>query len=225
VGHREAKDELFAALASVAKALSSGRRAEIIDLLMQGDRSVDEIATEIDQSLANTSHHLHVLARAGLLRSRREGTRVVYGLADDQVARLWTAVRGIAATHVAEVERLAAAYLGERNGLEPVSREELARRLRRGDVTVVDVRPVLEYEAGHVAGARSLPVTELKRRLGSLPRDVEIVAYCRGPYCVYADDAVRMLRSRGLEARRLEDGLPEWKDAGLPVAAGGEDEP
>ncbi len=221
MGSRAAKDALFEALASVTKALASGRRAEIVDVLAQGERSVEEVAVEIDQSVANTSHHLRTLARAGLLSSRREGTRVIYGLASERVAELWTAVREVAADHVAGVERLAEAYLGRRDGLEQVTRHELAERLRRGEVTVIDVRPGAEFEAGHVAGARSLPLTELKRRLEALPADREIVAYCRGPYCVYADDAVRLLRRKGVEARRLEDGFPEWKRAGLPVAIGG----
>jgi rhodanese-related sulfurtransferase/predicted transcriptional regulator len=220
VGSRAAKEQLFEALASVGKALSSGRRAEIVDLLAQGERSVDDVAAEIGQSLANTSHHLRTLAQAGLVRTRREGTRVFYALTSDQVAQLWTAVREVAAEHVAEVERLAQAYLGRREGLQPITRDELARRLRRGEVTVIDVRPAAEYEAGHVAGARSLPIKELERRLDVLPRDGELVAYCRGPYCVFADDAVRLLHRRGFEARRLEDGFPEWKRAGLPVAVG-----
>jgi len=220
LGDRAAKDALFEALASVTKALSSGRRAEIVDLLAQGERSVEEIAAEIGQSVANTSHHLRTLARAGLLSTRRDGTRVIYALAGGRVFELWEAVRSVAGEHVAEVTRLADAYLGQRNGLEPVSRDELARRLRDGGVTVIDVRPSAEYEAGHVAGARSVPVTELERRLGSLPPDAEIVAYCRGPYCVYADDAVRTLTREGFSARRLEDGYPEWKRAGLPVAVG-----
>ena len=220
MGSREAKEALFEALASVGKALASGRRAEIVDLLAQGERSVEDIAAELDQSAANTSHHLRNLARAGLLRTRREGTRVFYGLASEQVAQLWAVMRGVAADHVAEVDRLAQAYLGRRNGLEPITRDELATRLRTGEVTVVDVRPVPEYEAGHVDGARSIPITDLERRLNALPRDAELVAYCRGPYCVFADDAVRLLRREGFDARRLEDGFPEWKRAGLPVVVG-----
>jgi rhodanese-related sulfurtransferase/DNA-binding MarR family transcriptional regulator len=220
VGSREAKDALFEALASVGKAVSSGRRAEIVDLLAQGERSVEDVAAELGQSVANTSHHLRNLARAGLVRTRREGTRVIYGLASDQVLELWTVMRQVAAEHVAEVDRLAEAYLGHRDGLQPITRDELARRIRRGEVTVVDVRPAAEYEAGHVEGARSLPISELRRRLDSLPRDGELVAYCRGPYCVFADDAVRLLRRQGFEARRLEDGFPEWKRAGLPVMVG-----
>jgi rhodanese-related sulfurtransferase/DNA-binding transcriptional ArsR family regulator len=220
VGSRAAKEALFEALASVGKAMSSGRRAEIVDLLAQGERSVEDVAAEIGQSVANTSHHLRTLAQAGLVRTRREGTRVIYGLASDQVLQLWTVVREVAGEHVAEVDRLAQAYLGRRDGLQPITRDELARRIRRGEVTVIDVRPAAEYEAGHVEGARSLPIKDLEQRLSALPRDADLVAYCRGPYCVFADDAVRMLRRRGFEARRLEDGFPEWKRAGLPVTVG-----
>ena len=220
VGDRAAKDALYEALAGVAKAIGSGRRAEIVDVLAQGERSVDEIAGEIGQSVANTSHHLQTLAGARLVRTRREGTRIWYSLASDQVAQLWGAVRDVAAEHVAEVERLTAAYLGERDGLEPVSRRELAARLAAGDVTVIDVRPAPEYEAAHVVGAMSIPIAELEGRLEALPSDSEVVAYCRGPLCVYADDAVRLLRGRGVDARRLEDGFPEWNRAGLPIAVG-----
>jgi rhodanese-related sulfurtransferase len=220
VGSRAAKEALFEALSSVGKALSSGRRTEIVDLLAQGARSVEDVAAELDQSVANTSHHLRSLARAGLVRTRREGTRVIYGLASEHVSQLWTMLRAVAAEHVAEVDRLAEAYLGRRDGLQPITRDELALRLRRGEVTLIDVRPAPEYEAGHVDGARSIPISVLERRLDALPRGGEFVAYCRGPYCVFADDAVRLLRRRGFEARRLEDGFPEWKRAGLPVAAG-----
>jgi len=220
VGSRAAKEALFEAQARVAKALASGRRAEIVDLLAQGERSVDDVAGSIGQSVANTSHHLRTLAGAGLVQTRRDGTRVLYRLASDQVAQLWSAIRQVAGEHVAEVERLARAYLGESDGLEPLSRDELRRRLAAGDVMVIDVRPQLEYAAGHVVGARSVPIDELDRHLASVPRHVEVVAYCRGPYCVYADDAVRSLRASGIEARRLEDGFPEWRRAGLPVATG-----
>jgi rhodanese-related sulfurtransferase len=212
-----AKAALFDALASVAQALGSGRRAEIVDLLAQGERSVDEVAHEIDQSVANTSQHLQVLARAGLVRSRREGTRVIYRLASDRVGELWAAVRDVAVRHVAEVGVLADDYLGERDGVEQLSAEELARRLARDQVVLLDVRPEAEYRAGHIAGARSAPLAELPSLLSDLPRRREIVAYCRGPYCVYADDAVRLLRAQGLNARRLEVGFPEWRRAGLPV--------
>ena len=212
-----AKVALFDALASVAQALGSGRRAEIVDLLAQGERSVEEIANEISQSVANTSQHLHVLARAGLVRSRREGTRVFYRLASERVGDLWAAVRDVAVRHVAEVNQLTDEYLGDRDGVEPVSAEELQERLARGDVVVLDVRPEPEYRAGHIPGAQSAPLAVLASLEPKLPRRRQIVAYCRGPYCVYADDAVRLLRARGLKARRLDVGFPEWRRAGLPV--------
>jgi rhodanese-related sulfurtransferase/DNA-binding HxlR family transcriptional regulator len=220
MGDRQAKDALYDAFAEVAKALASGRRAEIVDVLAQGERSVEDLADEISQSVANTSHHLRALARAGLVTTRRDGTRIFYALASEHVSRLWAAMRDVAAEHIAGIERLAEAYLGDREALEAISREELTGRLRRGDLVVLDVRPETEYRAGHIAGARSLPHTELRRRLRGVPKDAEVVAYCRGPYCVYADDAVRELRRRGYRARRLQDGFPEWKGAGLPVATG-----
>jgi rhodanese-related sulfurtransferase len=212
-----AKAALFDAQASVAQALGSGRRAEIVDLLAQGDRSVEEIATEIGQSLANTSQHLQVLARAGLVRSRRDGTRVFYRLASERVSDLWAAVRDVAVGHVAEVTVLADEYLGERDEVEQLSANELEQRLARDQVVLLDVRPEPEYRAGHIPGARSAPLEELPSMLLRLPRRREIVAYCRGPYCVYADDAVRLLRERGLKARRLDVGFPEWRRAGRPV--------
>src|SRR5438132_14240743 len=220
VGDRATKDALFDGFAEVAKALASGRRAEIVDVLAQGERSVDDIAEEIGQSVANTSHHLRAMARAGVLTTRRDGTRIYYALASERVAELWAALRDVAGEHVAGLERLAAAYLGERDGVEVVDRTELAARLKRREVVVLDVRPAAEYVAGHIAGARSVPITELRRQLRALPKDSEVVAYCRGPYCVYADDAVRELNRKGFRARRLIDGFPEWKRAGLPVAAG-----
>ncbi len=220
-GSRQAKDALFEALASVAKAIGSGRRAEILELLAQGERSVDEVAEAIDQSIANASHHLRVLARAGLLTSRKEGTRVIYQLANDRVGELWAAVRDVAAIQLAEVERLAYDYLGNREGLKPVSRQELLTRMRRGEVVLWDVRPNLEYAAGHIPGARSVPLSQLEEALASLPHDAEVVAYCRGPFCAYADEAVRRIRALGVEAQRLEAGFPEWRRAGLPVVTEG----
>jgi rhodanese-related sulfurtransferase len=212
-----AKAALFDAQASVAQALGNGRRAEIVDLLTQGERSVEEIAGEISQSVANTSQHLRVLARAGLVRTRRDGTRVFYRLASDRVGDLWAAVRDVAVRHVAEVSVLAEEYHGERDAVEQLSAAELERRLARGEVVLLDVRPESEYRAGHISGARSAPLPSLEALVSKLPRRREIVAYCRGPYCVYADDAVRLLRARGLKARRLDVGFPEWRRAGLPV--------
>lgn len=212
-----AKSALFDAFTSVAAALGNGRRAEIVDVLAQGARPVEAISTEIGQSFANTSQHLRVLARAGLVRSRREGNKIVYRLASDRVAELWAAVQDVAAQHVAEVTVLARDYLGERTEVEQLSAAELEGRLARGQVVVLDVRPEVEYRAGHIAGARSAPLQSLPEVAAELPKRREIVAYCRGPYCVYADDAVRLLRSKGLKARRLDIGFPEWNRAGLPV--------
>jgi rhodanese-related sulfurtransferase/predicted transcriptional regulator len=214
---RAAKSALFDAFASVGQALGSGRRAEIVDVLAQGERSVEELAGEISQSVANTSQHLQVLAKAGLVRARRDGNRVFYRLASDRVGDLWVAVRDVAVGHVAEVSVLADEYLGERDGIEQVSAEQLEQRLASGDVVVLDVRPEAEYRAGHIAGARSAPIASLEALASKLPRRRGIVAYCRGPYCVYADDAVRLLRGRGLKASRLDIGFPEWRRAGLPV--------
>ena len=222
MGDRAAKDDLYDGFAEVAKALSSGRRAEIVDVLAQGERTVEEIATEIDQSVANTSHHLRALARAGLVTTRRDGTRIYYALSSQRVAELWLAMRDVAGEHVAGLQRLAAAYLGGREGIEQVDRDELARRLKGGELILLDVRPPAEFAAGHIAGSRSVPVAELRRHLRALPKDVEVVAYCRGPYCAYADEAVRELTKKGFRARRLSEGFPEWRRAGLPVAVGAE---
>ena len=213
---RQAKDELYDAFASVAKALGNGRRAEIVDLLAQGERSVEEVAGEIGQSVANTSHHLRSLAGTGLVQSRRDGQRIIYRLTSDRVAELWAALRDVAATHVADVDVLADAYLGSRDVVEEVSADELAVRLAKGQAVVVDVRSRLEYESGHIAGAQSIPIEDLGSSLDALPRSREIIAYCRGPYCVYADDAVRLLHAKGFRARRLDTGYPEWERAGLP---------
>lgn len=217
MGERAAKDALFDGFADIAKALANGRRAELIDVLAQGERHVDELADEIGQSVANTSFHLRTLATAGLVTTRRDGTRIYYRLASDRVVDLWVALRDVAAAHHAEIDDLAAAYLGDRSRLEEIGRTELAERIAAGDVIVLDVRPTAEYTAGHIAGARSIPIEQLAESLKAIPRDVEVVAYCRGPYCVMADDAVRLLRRRGRRARRLTDGFPEWQRADLPV--------
>jgi rhodanese-related sulfurtransferase/predicted transcriptional regulator len=216
---RAAKDALFDAFAAVAKALGSGRRAEIVDLLAQGPRSVDEIASGIGQSVANTSHHLQALSRGGIVRSTKEGTRVVYRLAGPEVVSLWLSMREVASQHVGEVERLAVAYLGDRDSLDAVPSAELAKRMKRGDVVLLDVRPEAEFRAGHIAGARSIPLGELNRRLKEIPKGSEVVAYCRGRYCLLADDAVRTLVRKGYRAARLEEGFPEWSDAGRPTAS------
>jgi rhodanese-related sulfurtransferase/predicted transcriptional regulator len=216
---RAAKDALYEGFAEVARALASGRRAEIADLLAQGERQVEQIAGEIGQSVANTSHHLRAMARAGIVSTRRDGTRIFYRLSSDRVCQLWAALRDVAAEHVSGLERLARAYLGERDGIEIVGRAELAARLERGEVVLLDVRPAAEFEAGHIRGARSAPIAELRRHLRALPADADVVAYCRGPYCVYADEAVSELTRRGFRAGRLIDGFPEWRHAGLPVSA------
>ncbi len=221
-GSRVAKAALFDTLAEVAGALSAGRRVEIVDLLAQGERSVDEVAGEVGQSLANASHHLRSLARAGLVRSRREGTRIYYHLAGVEVEELWAALRKVAEAERDDLGRLASSYLGPVEDLEVVSRSELLERLKAGAVTVLDVRPVTEYRAGHIPGARSVPLGDLRSALAELPPDLEVVAYCRGPYCLFAPAAVRALRSAGFAAQRLEDGFPEWRRAGLPIAAGDE---
>jgi rhodanese-related sulfurtransferase/DNA-binding HxlR family transcriptional regulator len=217
MGDRQAKDALFDAFAEVAKALGNGRRAELVDVLAQGERHVEELAAEIGQSVANTSFHLRVLAAAGLVTTRREGTRIYYRLTSPRVGELWSAVRDVGAAHHEQLDDLAAAYLGDRDRLEQIGRDELAARLADGDVVVVDVRPAAEYAAGHISGARSVPIDRLAANLEALPAGVEVVAYCRGPYCVFADEAVRLLRRRGRAARRLEDGFPEWARADLPV--------
>lgn len=221
MGDRVAKDALFDGFAEVAKALASGRRVELIDLLTQGERHVDELASEIGQSVANTSFHLRALAGAGLVTTRREGTRIHYRLTSERVGELWAALRDVAAAHHEHLNDLAAAYLGDRGALEQVTRDELARRMQTGEVVIIDVRPAAEYRSGHIAGARSVPVDDLAGHLAALLTDVpdgaDIVAYCRGPYCAYADDAVRALQTKGRFARRLEDGFPEWQRSGLPV--------
>jgi rhodanese-related sulfurtransferase len=217
VSDQAAKGALFDAFASVAAALGSGRRAEIVDLLAQGERSVEDVASEVGQSVASTSHHLRLLARSGLARSRRDGNRVFYRLASERVAELWAAVRDVATRHVAEVTVLAAEYRGEREEVELLSAMEVDKRLEQGKVVLLDVRPDAEYRAGHIAGALSAPLERLESIAPTLPRRREVVAYCRGPYCVYADEAVRLLRARGMRARRLDVGFPEWRRAGLPV--------
>jgi rhodanese-related sulfurtransferase/DNA-binding HxlR family transcriptional regulator len=206
---RHAKDALFEAIAVMGKAFASPRRLELLDLLAQAPRTVDELARASGQSSANASQHLQALHAAGIVSRERQGTRVRYELAGDEALRLWLALRDVSATRLAEVERAARDYLG--TDVEGVDRAELRKRLAKGDVVLVDVRPGEEYAAGHIKGARSIPIDELDRRLAELPKETEIVAYCRGPFCAYAHDAVRRLRASGRAARRLEGGWPEWR--------------
>jgi rhodanese-related sulfurtransferase/predicted transcriptional regulator len=203
------KQALFEAIAVMGKAFASPVRLELLDLLAQAPRTVEELARVSGQSTANTSQHLQALHAAGLVARSREGTRVRYELAGDEALRLWLALRETSASQLAEVERAARDYLGDE--VEAISRGELLKRLASGDAVLIDVRPEEEFTAGHIDGARSVPLQELERRLAELPADREIVAYCRGPFCAYAHEAVRKLRAAGREARRLEDGWPEWR--------------
>jgi rhodanese-related sulfurtransferase len=205
----QAKQALFEAIAVMGKAFSSPRRLELLDLLAQAPRSVEELARASEQSTANASQHLQALHAAGLLTRSREGTRVVYAFAGEDALGLWLSLRDASVSHLGEVERAAREYLGE--DVETIGRAELLERLRHGDVVVVDVRPEEEFAAGHIEGARSIPIEELERRLAEIPSDQEIVAYCRGPFCAYAHEAVRRLEGAGRRARRLEDGWPEWR--------------
>jgi len=206
---RHAKDALFEAIATMGKAFASPVRLELMDLLAQAPRTVEELARASGQSTANASQHLQALHAAGLVTRAREGTRVRYALAGDEVLRLWLALREASALRLAEVERAAREYLG--GDVVAIGRDELVERLARGDVVLVVVRPAEEFEAGHIEGARSVPIEELERRLVELPSDREVVAYCRGPFCAYAHDAVRRLHAAGRPARRLEEGWPEWR--------------
>ena len=211
---RAVKMELFDQFARVAQALASGRRVEIVDVLANGERSVEELARQVAMSVANTSRHLQVLKEAGLVAATRDGTRVRYRLAAPVVYQFWVALRSLAAERLPGVKGLAEAYLGSREGLEPISADELLARLKAGEpLVMVDVRPTEEYQAAHVPGAVSIPLEQLEQRLRELPRDREIVAYCRGPYCAFAPEAVRTLREHGYAARYLSDGLPEWAAA------------
>lgn len=217
--HREFKDHLYEEFGRIAGAIDSPRRLELIDLLAQGERSVEDLAGQASLSVANTSRHLQVLRGARMVESRKDGLRVFYRLAESGVHDIARAIRALAERRLAEVHSLTRNYLGSRDEIEAVSREELVRRVRAGRAVVIDVRPRDEYRAGHIPGAVSIPVDELEKRLPELPARKEVVAYCRGPYCVMAYDAVTRLRAHGRRARRLADGFPEWRAAGLPVEA------
>jgi rhodanese-related sulfurtransferase/DNA-binding transcriptional ArsR family regulator len=217
LAHRPFKDRLYAQYARIGKALASPHRLELLELLAQSERTVESLADELELSMANTSQHLHVLRAAGLVDTRRDGLFIHYRLADDTVIPLSTALRTVAEHRLADLERLVREEFAHRSKAELVSLPELLQRARRDDVVVLDTRPAQEYRAGHIPGALSVPVDELQKRLRRLPRHKQYVAYCRGPYCVYADRAVEILTASGRHARRLRDGLPEWKAAGFPV--------
>lgn len=216
---REYKDAIFEQLAQIGKSLSAGPRLEILDLLCQGPRTVEALAEQAGQSVANTSHHLQVLRRARLVTARKEGVHVTYSLADEEVSAFYVALRRLAESRLLEIEQVTQEYLKGRGLMEAVDRDALVKRAKKGEVTVLDVRPAEEYAAGHIPGAISLPLTDLKRKLKELPRDREVVAYCRGPYCVLAVKAVELLRKHGFNASRLAEGMPDWKVEGLPVEA------
>ncbi len=211
------KTDLFEQFARIGKALGSARRLEMLEFLAQTERSVEALARMTGLSVANTSQHLQQLRQAGLVAARKEGLYVFYRLAGDGIVRLLASLRAVGQEYLAEVDKLVKLYLDSKDGLEPVPAKELMQRAKKGLVTVLDVRPPEEYAAGHIRGAINVPVAELRKRLNEIPRRQEIVAYCRGPYCLMAYEAVTELRNRGRKARRLEDGFPEWKSAGLPV--------
>jgi rhodanese-related sulfurtransferase len=218
--NRTFKDRIYGQFSRIGKALASPKRLELLDLLSQAERTVESLARESSLSIANCSRHLQVLREARLVEARKEGLYVFYRLADETVGALWLGLRGLGEQRLTEVERIVKDYLHFPEDLEPISREELLERAREGRVVVLDVRPVEEYRAGHIPGAVSVPIDELKRRLGELPRDQEIIAYCRGPYCLFSIRALELLQRRGYKARRFQEGIPEWKAAGLPIAVG-----
>ena len=217
VSSRRLKDRLYQQLARIGKALGSGRRLELLEILAQGERTVEKLAAETDLSIANASHHLHVLRQARLVDSRKAGLYVFYRLTDPNIYDLSRLIRDIAERHLAELGRIVETFLTARDQLEPVEQEDLVERARAGAVIILDVRPADEYHAGHIPGAVSVPLKELEKRISELPAGQEVVAYCRGPYCVLAFRAVEMLRARGHLARRLTDGFPEWRAAGFPI--------
>ncbi|HLG07810.1 MAG TPA: metalloregulator ArsR/SmtB family transcription factor [Gaiellaceae bacterium] len=215
--------DLYEQFARIGKALASARRVELLDLLCQGERSVDALARTSGMTVTNTSQHLQALRASRLVDARKEGTKVIYRVADDEVCRFFFTLRKLAGDRLAEVEQFVRRYVEGVGEYEPIGGAELLERAKRHGVVVLDVRPPEEYASGHIPGAISIPLEELEQRLASLPRDAEIVAYCRGPYCLLAPRAVELLRERGFHARRLEDGFPEWRLAGLPVAVGAEE--
>ncbi len=217
MGNRDLKDRIYKQFSRVGKAIANPHRLEIIDLLAQSERAVEGVAKALSIPVANASHHLQAMRAASLVEARKEGTFVYYRLADPEVFELSRVIRTLAERHLAEVDRILRTYFQARDEMEPIGRDELLNRARAGEVVVLDVRPPEEYRAGHIAGAVSVPVDELERRLGEISKNKEVIAYCRGPYCVMSFQAVQQLRSHGRLARRLVDGFPEWRAAGLPV--------
>ena len=217
---RAFKNQLYEQFARIGKALSSAHRLELLEVLAQGEHSVEVLAHETGMPIANASQHLQVLRAAQLVEVRREGVYIYYRLADEKVFTLWQTMRQVGEARIAEIDRIVDTYLHDRNQLQPIGAAELLKRLLEDTIILLDVRPTEEYIAGHLPNALSIPITELEARLPEVPQDVEIVAYCRGPYCVFADEAVALLRTNGYHARRLEQGLPDWRDLGLPVEIG-----
>jgi len=222
MSHREFKDALYTQFARIGHALSSPKRIELLDLLSQGEKGVEQLAEHTSTPLKNTSAHLRVLRQARLVETRKRGTHVLYRLADGDVGHFLRAFQALSHGRLAEVERVTKMFLHSQDTLEPVTRAELRRRLKDGSATIIDVRPRDEYEAGHIPGALSIPVDEVQRRMRELPKSREVIAYCRGPYCLYSLDAVTMLRKHGYRARRADEGMPDWRAEGLPVALGAE---
>jgi rhodanese-related sulfurtransferase len=222
MSHREFKDALYAQFARIGHALASPKRIELLDLLAQSERTVEDLAAQTATPVKNTSAHLRVLRQARLVTTRKNGTRVFYALADEGVQSVISAVQALGRKRLTEVEHVTRLFVDAHDELLPVTLPELRRRLRNGSATVIDVRPREEFEAGHIPGAISMPVAEVKRRMKELPRSREVIAYCRGPYCLYSLDAVTLLRRHGFKARRADEGLPQWRSAGLPVTAGTE---
>lgn len=214
------KKQLFTHFAQIAKAMASPNRLELLEALAQGERSVEKLAQATGMPIANTSHHLQVLREGGLVRSRKEGVQVIYSLSDGEIPQMLGCLQRVGERHLAEVELIVREHFASDEGLRPVNHQELTALLKSGEALIIDVRPPGEYEAGHIPGAVNVPIEALPRRLSEFPRRKEVVAYCRGPYCMLAVEAVKRLRKRGYRARRLEDGFPEWKAEGRPVAVG-----
>ncbi|OGC00791.1 ArsR family transcriptional regulator [candidate division KSB1 bacterium RBG_16_48_16] len=214
---REFKDAVFDQFARIAYAFASPKRLEMIDVLAQGERDVDSLARQVGMTIANTSRHLQVLKTARLIQSRREGVRIFYRLADDDVFQCWKNLQSLAENRIAEIREVTKLFFDERDKMEPINRDELWNRIRNHDVTVIDVRPPEEYRQAHIPAALSIPLAELKERLDEIPHEHEVVAYCRGPYCVLSVEAVKILRDSGYKVSRLKDGMPEWKRASLPI--------